>query len=38
MRDELFKNSKPASTLVEVSGFVKDGCLVEIEVVGALVK
>jgi 2-iminobutanoate/2-iminopropanoate deaminase len=32
IRDEIFKNSKPASTLVEVSGFVKEGCMIEIEV------
>lgn len=32
VRDEVFKNSRPASTLVEVSGFVKEGCMVEIEV------
>lgn len=32
IRDEIFKNSKPVSTLVEVSGFVKEGCMVEIEV------
>ena len=37
VRDELFGNSKPASTLVEVSGFVKDGCCVEIDVVAARV-
>ena len=35
IRDELFINSKPASTLVEVSGFVKEGCSVEIEAVAA---
>lgn len=35
VRDELFVNSKPASTLVEVSGFVKDGCCLEIDVVAA---
>lgn len=32
IRDEVFKNSKPTSTLVEVSNFVKEGCCVEIEV------
>jgi len=37
IRDEIFKNSKPASTLVEVSNFVKDGCCVEIEVTAAKV-
>ena len=35
IRDELFLVSKPASTLVEVSGFVKEGCCVEIDVVAA---
>ena len=35
IRDELFANSKPASTLVEVSGFVKDGCFVEIDAIAA---
>lgn len=35
VRDELFENSKPASTLVEVSGFVKEGCFVEIDAVAA---
>ena len=38
IRDDVFKNSKPASTLVEVSNFVKDGCCVEIDVVGAKVR
>lgn len=38
VRDELFENSKPASTLVEVSNFVKDGCCVEIDVVAAKVR
>lgn len=28
VRNELFVNSKPASTLFEVSGFVKEGCSV----------
>lgn len=32
LRDIHMKNSCPASTLVEVSGFVKEDCLVEIEV------
>lgn len=32
IRDEIFKDSKPASTMVEVSGFVKEGCMIEIEV------
>jgi len=35
IRDEVFKNSKPASTLVEVSNFVKKNCTVEIEVIAA---
>ena len=35
IRDELFTVSKPASTLVEVSGFVKEGCSLEIDVVAA---
>jgi len=35
IRNELFANSKPASTLVEVSDFIKDGCSVEIDAVAA---
>ena len=35
VRDELFVNSKPASTLVEVSGFVKEKCSVEVDAVAA---
>lgn len=35
IRDELFWVAKPASTLVEVSGFVKEGCSVEIDAVAA---
>lgn len=35
LRDEYMKNSRPASTLVEVSGFVKDDCLLEIEMTAA---
>lgn len=35
IRDELFTVSKPASTMVEVSGFVKEGCSVEIDAVAA---
>ena len=31
LRDEIFKNAKPVSTLVEVSGFIKEGCTIEIE-------
>jgi 3-hydroxyisobutyrate dehydrogenase len=33
VRDEIFQKSRPASTLVEVSGFVKEGCLVEVDCV-----
>jgi len=35
IRNDLFATSKPASTLVEVSGFVKDGCAVEIDAIAA---
>lgn len=35
VRNELFATAKPASTLVEVSGFVKDGCLLEIDAIAA---
>lgn len=35
IRDELFMDSKPASTLVEVSNFVKEGCEVEIDAIAA---
>lgn len=35
VRDELFQAAKPASTLVEVSGFVKDGCCLEIDAIAA---
>ena len=38
IRDDVFKNSRPASTLVEVSNFVKEGCRVEIEVTAARLK
>lgn len=38
IRDDVFKNSKPASTLVEVSGFVKEGCMIEIEVTAVRMK
>lgn len=38
IRDELFIISKPASTLVEVSGFIKEGALVEIDAVAAKAK
>lgn len=33
VRDEVFINSKPASTMVEVNKLVKEGCCVEIEVI-----
>lgn len=35
VRDELLAISKPVSTFVEVSGFVKNDCCVEIDVVAA---
>ena len=35
IRNELFAVSKPASTLVEVSGFVKEGCALEVDIVAA---
>jgi 2-iminobutanoate/2-iminopropanoate deaminase len=35
IRDQLFVESKPASTMVEVSGFVKVDCLLEIDMVAA---
>lgn len=35
VRNELFATRKPTSTLVEVSGFVKEGCIVEIDAVAA---
>jgi enamine deaminase RidA (YjgF/YER057c/UK114 family) len=35
IRDELLTVSKPASTMVEVSGFVKGDCLLEIDMVAA---
>jgi 2-iminobutanoate/2-iminopropanoate deaminase len=35
IRDELFAESKPTSTLVEVSNFVKEGCGVEIDAIAA---
>ena len=38
IRDDIFKNSRPVSTLVEVSGFVKEGCMVEIEVTAVKTK
>lgn len=33
IRDEFFAHSKPASTMIEVSKFVKPKCCVEIEVI-----
>lgn len=33
VRNKYFKNSGPVSTLVEVNKFVKEGCLLEIEVI-----
>lgn len=33
IRNRYLKNSEPASTLVEVSKLVKEGCVVEIEVI-----
>lgn len=33
IRNRYFKNSEPASTLVEVNKLVKEGCKIEIEVV-----
>lgn len=38
IRDDMFKNSCPASTLVEVSNFVKNDCCVEIEVTAIKIK
>ncbi len=35
IRDQYFINSKPASTMIEVGGFVKDDCCVEIEIIAA---
>ena len=35
VRNEVFKVSRPVSTLVEVSALVKEGCCVEIEVIAA---
>lgn len=35
IRDEFFKNSKPASSMIGVTGLVKPECVVEIEVVAA---
>ena len=33
IRDEMLRNSKPASTMIEVNKLVKEGCCVEIEVI-----
>lgn len=33
VRDEIFKDIKPASLMLEVSNFVKNGCVVEIEAI-----
>ncbi|MEK7134236.1 MAG: RidA family protein [Patescibacteria group bacterium] len=38
VRDEVFKKSRPASTLIGVSSFVKEGCCVEIEVTAVRLK
>lgn len=38
IRDEVFINSKPVSTLLEVNQLVKPGCCVEIEVIAARLK
>ncbi|MFA4942096.1 MAG: RidA family protein [Patescibacteria group bacterium] len=38
VRDEVFKVSRPVSTLVGVSGLVKEGCCVEIEVTAIKIK
>ena len=35
IRDEFFKNSKPASSMIGVTGLVKPECVVEIEVIAA---
>jgi len=35
VRNKYLKNSEPASTLIEVNKFVKEGCLLEIEVIAA---
>ena len=35
VRDEVFKVSRPVSTLLEVGAMVKSGCCVEIEVIAA---
>jgi enamine deaminase RidA (YjgF/YER057c/UK114 family) len=38
VRNEILKDIKPTSTLVEVSNFVKEGCCLEIEVTAAKIK
>lgn len=38
IRNKYFKNSEPASTLVEVSKLVKAGCKIEVEVIAVKVK
>jgi reactive intermediate/imine deaminase len=38
IRNRYFAHSEPASTLVEVSKLVKDGCVVEIEVIAVTKK
>ena len=38
VRNKYFANSKPVSTLVEVSKLVKEGCCVEIEVIAVKLK
>lgn len=38
VRNKYFANSKPVSTLVEVSKLVKEGCCVEIEVIAIKLK
>lgn len=38
IRDKVFANSKPASTMIEVNRLVKDGCCVEIEVIAVRIK
>ena len=36
VRNQFLKNSEPASSLVEVSKLVKEGCVVEIEVIAVV--
>lgn len=38
VRNKYLKNSEPVSTLVEVSKLVKEGCVVEIEVIAVIQK